>query len=62
MGAARVSAEVDVLIEQLLQPEVLGERGGKEEARVGDQVAVIEAGGGAVEAVRRSHLTGVLSS
>jgi hypothetical protein len=38
-----------------------GERGREQEARVGDEMAVIEARGDAVEGVRGSHLIGVLS-
>lgn len=38
-------------VEEFAQPEVLGKRRGKEQTRVGDETAVVEGAGEAVEAV-----------
>jgi hypothetical protein len=57
-GRARRIAKVDALIEQLAQQQSLGQRGGQDQAGVGDQVLVIEADRDGVGTAAGSHLTG----
>ncbi len=45
-------AQVEIALDERLQPEVLGQRGRQEEARVGHQMAVVEGGVEAVQAMR----------
>jgi hypothetical protein len=52
--------EVEVRLDQLAQAEMRGERGRQEEPGVGHQAIVVEGRIEPVEAVRRSHLSGVL--
>jgi len=42
VGPAWSRAEVDVVVEHVAQPEVLGERGREQEPGIGDRVVVIE--------------------
>jgi len=58
VGRARRIAKVDALIEQLAQQQSLGQRGGQDQAGVGDQVLVIEADRDGVGTAAGSHLTG----
>ncbi len=58
--SAGLVAEVEVGLDEILHAEVVGQGGRQEEARVGDEAVVVEGGFQSVEAVRRSHLSGVL--
>jgi hypothetical protein len=51
VGRAGRLAEVEVGVEQLTQPESLGQAGGKDQASVGDGVVVVEGDGDLVGAV-----------
>jgi hypothetical protein len=55
MGPPRSIAEVDVLVEQLQQTQVLGQRGRQHEPGVGHQMIVVEGHLTAVQAVAKSH-------
>ena len=62
---ARVSrtgrpAQVDGLVDQVLDPKLLGERRGEQEPGVGDQASVVEGHVEPVEGVRDLHPTGAL--
>ena len=58
LAAPGASPKVDALIEQLAQQQSLGQRGGQDQAGVGDQVLVIEADRDGVGTAAGSHLTG----
>jgi NADPH-dependent glutamate synthase beta subunit-like oxidoreductase len=55
MGPARSIPEVHVLVEQLHQTQVLGQRGWQHEPGVGHQMVVVEGHLTPVEAVAKSH-------
>ena len=52
VGAAGLVAQVEVLVDEPLQAQVVGQRGRQQEARIGHQAVVVEGRVEAVEAVR----------
>jgi hypothetical protein len=51
VGRAGCVGEINVGVEQLTQPESLGQAGGKDQAGVGDRVVVVEGDGDLIGAV-----------
>jgi hypothetical protein len=53
VGSARRIAEIQVALDQLLQPQMLGQGSGEQEPGIGDGVGVIEGDPQTVQSVRR---------
>jgi hypothetical protein len=51
VGRAECVGEIDVGVQQLTQPESLGQAGGKDQASIGDGMVVVEGDGDLIGAV-----------
>jgi len=58
VGTCLALAQLEVLAEELLEPQVLHQRGRQHQPRITHHPGVIELNSEAVQAVRRCHLTG----